>query len=150
MDPFAGGLDESGEPADPARRSGQAARSRGRFTRNFVIQASAADWALVWLAVLRRKLSELAGHLERDIPQRETQQRDVTRRDGAAALFAAAPHLVFFVHDEVVVHTPTALAEQAARAVADAGEEARRVVFGPTPVRFPLATAIVDCYADAK
>jgi DNA polymerase-1 len=155
VDPFAGGLDESGESADPARRSGQAARSRGRFTRNFVIQASAADWALVWLAVLRRKLSELAGHIEREIPQREvpqreTQQRDVTRRDGAAALFAAAPHLVFFVHDEVVVHTPTALAEQAARAVADAGEEARRVVFGPTPVRFPLATAIVDCYADAK
>jgi len=121
---------DSGSNSDWGRRSGQAARSRGRFTRNFVIQASAADWALVWLAVLRRRLAEL----------------------GAAAVDnpVAAPHLVFFVHDEVVVHTPTALAEQAARAVAEAGEEARRVVFGRTPVRFPLATAIVECYADAK
>jgi DNA polymerase-1 len=133
-DPFADGSEEVGEGGggDPARRSGQAARSRGRFTRNFVIQASAADWALVWLAVLRRKLSELS------------------TADRATALFATTPHLVFFVHDEVVVHTPAPLAEQAARAVAEAGEEARRVVFGPTPVRFPLATAIVDCYADAK
>src|SRR5581483_1383996 len=45
-DPFTDGSEESGEGGDPARRSGQAARSRGRFTRNFVIQASAADWAL--------------------------------------------------------------------------------------------------------
>ena len=116
--------------ADWGRRSGQAARSRGRFTRNFVIQASAADWALVWLAVLRRRLAELGN---------------------AAALDpVAAPHLVFFVHDEVVVHTPSALAEECARAIAEAGDEARRVVFGRTPVRFPLATAIVECYADAK
>ena len=143
-DPFADGAEESGEGGDPARRSGQAARSRGRFTRNFVIQASAADWALVWLAVLRRRLSELA---EQSLPRAD---RRAVAADRAAALFAEAPHLVFFVHDEVVVHTPAALAEQAARAVAEAGDEARRVVFGPTPVRFPLATAIVDCYADAK
>ncbi len=102
-------------------RSGQAARSRGRFTRNFVIQASAADWALVWLAVLRRRLADLND-----------------------------PHLVFFVHDEVVVHTPKVLADQAAQAVIESADEARRVVFGSTPVRFPLATAVVDCYADAK
>src|SRR6185437_16486034 len=145
-DPCADGLDEPGEGGggDPARRSGQAARSRGRFTRNFVIQASAADWALVWLAVLRRKLSELSAQA----PPVTDGRREAA--DRAAALFATAPHLVFFVHDEVVVHTPSALSEQAARAVAEAGEEARRAVFGPTPVRFPLATAIVDCYADAK
>ncbi|WP_312886824.1 bifunctional 3'-5' exonuclease/DNA polymerase [Actinocrinis puniceicyclus] len=131
--------DAGSEPGehDPARRSGQAARSRGRFTRNFVIQASAADWALVWLAVLRRRLSGIAGGADR-------------AQSGAAGLFAAAPHLVFFVHDEVVVHTPAALAQESAAAVAQAAEEARRIVFGPTPVRFPLATAIVDCYADAK
>ena len=151
-DPFMDGSEESGEGGDPARRSGQAARSRGRFTRNFVIQASAADWALVWLAVLRRRLSELAQQSPpQSLPRadRRTDRRAVAA-DRAAALFAEAPHLVFFVHDEVVVHTPTELAEQAARAVAEAGDEARRVVFGPTPVRFPLATAIVDCYADAK
>ncbi len=132
-----GALDDASEPSsgdfaasqDPARRSGQAARSRGRFTRNFVIQASAADWALVWLATLRRRLARL-------------------QPPGTDP--ANAPHLVFFVHDEVVVHTPSPLAEQTARAIAEAGDEARRAVFGPTPVRFPLATAIVDCYADAK
>ena len=151
-DPFADGLDEAGEGGggDPARRSGQAARSRGRFTRNFVIQASAADWALVWLAVLRRKLSELAGQSPAVVDSRAVAADPAVAGDPARGLFATAPHLVFFVHDEVVVHTPNALAEQAARAVAEAGEEARRVVFGPTPVRFPLATAIVDCYADAK
>ncbi|HXR70299.1 bifunctional 3'-5' exonuclease/DNA polymerase [Actinocrinis sp.] len=140
------GPDEVAESGggDPARRSGQAARSRGRFTRNFVIQASAADWALVWLAVLRRKLSELSAQAPPVTDGRPE------AADRTAALFATAPHLVFFVHDEVVVHTPSALAEQAARVVAEAGEEARRAVFGPTPVRFPLATAIVDCYADAK
>ncbi|MGH6657787.1 MAG: bifunctional 3'-5' exonuclease/DNA polymerase, partial [Actinocrinis sp.] len=126
----AGALDDSsGRSDDPARQSGQAARSRGRFTRNFVIQASAADWALVWLATLRRRLVKL-------------------QPPGTDP--AMAPHLVFFVHDEVVVHTPSVLAEQTARAIAEAGDEARRTVFGPTPVRFPLATAVVDCYADAK
>jgi DNA polymerase-1 len=150
-DPFTDAPDEfdEGRGGDPARRSGQAARSRGRFTRNFVIQASAADWALVWLAVLRRKLCELSGQRSgRAAPPAAS--RPTPADPAASALFAGSPHLVFFVHDEVVVHTPTALAEQAARAVAEAGDEARRVVFGPTPVRFPLATAIVDCYADAK
>ena len=30
------------------------ARDRGRFTRNFVVQGTAAEWALAWLADLRR------------------------------------------------------------------------------------------------
>jgi DNA polymerase I len=110
------------------RRSAQAARARGRFTRNFVIQASAADWALVLLVMLRRRLAELA-------PDRP---------------IAEAPHLVFFMHDEVVVHTPKEFAGQVAEAVAQAAGEASRLVFGDTPVRFPLHTAVVDCYADAK
>ena len=38
---------------------GRASRARGRFTRNFVVQASAADWALVLLAALRRRLAAL-------------------------------------------------------------------------------------------
>jgi DNA polymerase-1 len=39
--------EESGDPdgeRDPG--AGAASRARGRFTRNFVVQASAADWAL--------------------------------------------------------------------------------------------------------
>ncbi|MFG2842595.1 bifunctional 3'-5' exonuclease/DNA polymerase [Kitasatospora sp. NPDC048296] len=114
--------------ADTAGEAGgRTARARGRFTRNFVIQASAADWALALLAALRRRLGELpvAGPADR-------------------------PHLVFFQHDEVIVHTPANLADEVAAAVAEAGDEARRLVFGDTPVRFPLSTAVVDCYADAK
>ena len=41
---------DSGDPdgeRDPG--AGRASRARGRFTRNFVVQASAADWALVLL-----------------------------------------------------------------------------------------------------
>jgi len=124
-----GGPDgEGAESADFGRQSAQVARARGRFTRNFVVQASAAEWALVWLALLRRSLAALA----------------------AENPGSPAPHLAFFVHDEVVVHTPQELAAQVADAVAEAADGARLLVFGPTLVRFPLATAVVDCYADAK
>jgi DNA polymerase-1 len=110
--------------AEPERaRARQTARDRGRFTRNFVVQASAADWASVLLASLRRRL--LAG---------------------------AAPgaEVVFFQHDEVLVHGPEQVAPAAEQALLDAAEEAGRLVFGDTPVRFPLQVATVRCYADAK
>jgi DNA polymerase family A len=112
----------TGDGANP--RAGQALRSRGRFTRNFVVQASAADWALVLLASVRRGLAGLDG-------------------DDRA-------HLVFFQHDEIVVHTPAALADQVVHVISSAAEEAGRLVFGPGPVRFPLTTSVVTCYADAS
>ena len=59
-------------------------------------------------------------------------------------------HLVFFQHDEVVVHTPVDRAPEVAAAVEAAGERTRRLLFGDTPVRFPLGVSVVDCYADAK
>ncbi|WP_253769386.1 bifunctional 3'-5' exonuclease/DNA polymerase [Goodfellowiella coeruleoviolacea] len=105
-----------------ARRSLRAAREWGRFTRNFVVQASASDWASAMLAALRRRL----------------------------AAHAPAAQLVFFQHDEVMAHCPAEVAETVAEQVALAGQEASRLVFGPTPVRFPLTAAVVDCYADAK
>jgi DNA polymerase-1 len=101
-------------------------RARGRFTRNFVVQASAADWALVLLACLRPRLAALA------------------RSD------AGRPHLVFFQHDEVIVHCPDELTEPVIAAIGAAAQEAGRLVFGTTPVRFPVTTAAVRCYADAK
>jgi DNA polymerase I len=104
---------------DPATGPG-AARARGRFTRNFVIQATAAEWALALLALLR---TDLAG----------------TRAQ-----------LVFFQHDEVIVHAPVERAAEVAATVESAGDRARRLLFGDTPVRFPLGVSIVDCYADAK
>jgi len=35
-------------------------------------------------------------------------------------------------------------------AVGSAAAEAGRLVFGPTPVRFPVTTSVVTTYADAK
>jgi DNA polymerase-1 len=109
-----------GPDLEVAPRGRRAARDRGRFTRNFVVQASAADWALVLLAAVRRRLAGQAGHL------------------------------VFFQHDEVVVHCPQDDADQVAAEVRDAAAESGRLVFGDTGVRFPLSVAVVDCYADAK
>ncbi|GAA2742871.1 bifunctional 3'-5' exonuclease/DNA polymerase [Kitasatospora cinereorecta] len=113
------------EAADAGEAGGRSARARGRFTRNFVIQASGADWALALLAALRRRLAGMESGADR-------------------------PHLVFFQHDEVMVHTPADLADRVAAAVTESGEEASRLVFGDTPVRFPLSTAVVECYGDAK
>lgn len=116
------------EPGAGEQRARRTLRARGRFTRNFVVQASAADWALVLLAGLRRRLAALAG--------------PTGPLDG--------PGLVFFQHDEVIVHCPRAAAPEVVAAVDDAAQEAGRLVFGATPVRFPVTTAVVDCYADAK
>lgn len=99
----------------------RALRGRGRFTRNFVVQATAADWALALLGSLRRRLTELT-----------------------------FPRLVFFQHDEVIVHTPAELSGDVAAAVLAAADEARRLLFGDTPVVFPMEIAVVDRYADAK
>ncbi len=115
-------------PGDPA--AVRAARARGRFTRNFVVQASAADWALVLLACLRPRLAALTAAGE----------------PGGSG----RPHLVFFQHDEVIVHCPEGLAGPVVAAVGAAATDAGRLVFGATPVRFPVTTAVVGCYADAK
>ncbi|MFI7516597.1 bifunctional 3'-5' exonuclease/DNA polymerase [Micromonospora echinofusca] len=104
---------------DPQSPRARAARSRGRFTRNFVIQATAAEWASTLLATLR---GQLAG---------------------------TGAELVFFQHDEVVVHCPAERADAVADTVARCGEQATALLFGDTPVRFPLDLSVVDCYADA-
>ncbi|MEV0900709.1 bifunctional 3'-5' exonuclease/DNA polymerase [Actinoplanes sp. NPDC049802] len=108
------GLDPPDEVAPPP------GRARGRFTRNFVIQATAAEWALVLLATLR---TELAG---------------------------TDAELVLFVHDEVVVHCPVEQAGRVVEAVHASAASAGRLLFGVTPVRFPLDVSVVGAYADAK
>ncbi len=51
------GLDPPEEAGSAeASQGGASGRARGRFTRNFVIQATAAEWALVLLATLRTAL----------------------------------------------------------------------------------------------
>ncbi|MET8945337.1 bifunctional 3'-5' exonuclease/DNA polymerase [Streptomyces sp. NPDC004542] len=120
---------EAGVPAGDEEADGQQwvpghastdARARGRFARNFVVQGSAADWALLLLAALRRSCADLAAEL------------------------------VFFQHDEVIVHCPEEEAEAVVAAIREAADLAGRLTFGVTPVRFPFTTAVVECYADAK
>ena len=65
-------------------------------------------------------------------------------------LAGTGARLVFFQHDEVIVHCPEGLADAVADAVGSAAAEAGELVFGPTPVRFPVTTAVVASYADAK
>ncbi|MGW7298952.1 bifunctional 3'-5' exonuclease/DNA polymerase [Streptomyces sp. NPDC054829] len=96
------------------------ARARGRFARNFVVQGSAADWALLLLAALRQACAGMKAEL------------------------------VFFQHDEVIVHCPEEEAQAVVAAIREAAELAGRLTFGETPVRFPFTTAVVECYADAK
>ncbi len=108
---------------DRARR---AARDFGRFTRNFVVQGTAAEWALAWLAELRQRLAgfePVAG----TAPAR-----------ASGPVFEHRAHLVFFLHDEVIVHAPAEQAEDAAAAIREAAEAAGRLLFGDAPVDFPL------------
>ncbi|GAA2416165.1 bifunctional 3'-5' exonuclease/DNA polymerase [Actinomadura vinacea] len=121
-----GGVEGGPGPSPDEGRSrqvtaAQALRGRGRFTRNFVVQATAADWALVLLATLRNRLAELG-----------------------------PPRLVFFQHDEVIVHAPTGLAGEVESAIHASADEAGRLLFGRTPVVFPMEVAVVECYGDAK
>lgn len=87
-----------------------------------MVQGSAADWALLLLAALRRALAA----------------------EGMRA------ELVFFQHDEVIVHCPEEEAPAVVEAIREAGELAGRVAFGETPVRFPFTTVVVGRYSDAK
>lgn len=118
--PAVGWEDEPSGPEETTGRSPGAARARGRFTRNFVVQGSAADWAVLMLAALRQ------------------------------ALAGTAAELVFFQHDEVIVHCPEPQAPEVVAAIDRAGRRAARAAFGETAVRFPFHTAVVECYADAK
>lgn len=110
----------------------QAAREWGRFTRNFVVQGTAAEWALAWMADLRRRLFEWA----------PTADGPVARASGP--VFAHRPHLAFFLHDEVIVHTPIARADDVAAAVQAAADEAGRLLFGAAPVDFRLDVRIAE------
>ncbi len=111
------------------RRARSQARDWGRFTRNFVVQASAAEWALCWMAELRKRLIAMTP---------------------PATRLEQGPHLVYFLHDEVIVHTPEGVADEVAATVAASAHEAGRLLFGTFPVEFPVTAAVVDTYAEAK
>ena len=125
------GYDETRTDAE-ARRSRNDRAAWGRFTRNFVVQGTAAEWALCWMGSLRRRLWELGGG------------------DDAPAALLDRPHLAFFLHDELMVHTPAEHADAVARALDESAAEAGRLLFGAAPVEFAVSVAIADSYADAK
>jgi len=119
-----------GRASPPAGAAGspQQARARGRFTRNFVVQGTAAEWALCWLGGIR-------GRLTAAFPGRWP---------------SAVPHLAFFLHDEVLVHTPEAHAERVAAILVDAADDAGRLLFGSPPGTFPISIGVARDYAAAK
>ena len=67
------------------------------------------------------------------------------RSDGSAS-----GELVFFLHDEVMVHAPDAAVEECIRAIEEAANAAKELLFGPIPVEFPVSVAVVDSYDNAK
>ena len=148
-DPAATAIDE--------RRARSQARDWGRFTRNFIVQGSAAEWALCWMAEIRRELTALpAPGNQADAVHDAARQRPpgarlaVTPAARARAPFHAQPHLVFFLHDEVIVHTPSEQTDAVAQIIATAAETAGRLLFGDFPVDFMLTVATVDNYGQAK
>ncbi|MFK0004432.1 bifunctional 3'-5' exonuclease/DNA polymerase [Paenarthrobacter sp. NPDC090522] len=112
--------------AEEQRRADNLARSRGRFTRNFVVQGSAAEWAACWLAELRRRLRALRAE---GLPSGE---------------------LVFFLHDEVMVHAPDEAVDACVMAIQESANAAKELMFGRIPVEFPVSIAVVDSYDKAK
>ena len=116
--PRGGNPDEPGEPpgaAEPAADRDRHRRAWGRFTRNFVVQGTGGRVG----AVLARRPAQPAVAA------------------GGAGAVEQRPHLVFFLHDEVVVHTPEHLAERVAEEVRLAAAEAGRLLFGALPDRLP-------------
>ncbi|WP_342773202.1 bifunctional 3'-5' exonuclease/DNA polymerase [Arthrobacter echini] len=111
--------------AEEQRRAEASARARGRFTRNFVVQASAAEWALCWLAEIRRRLA-------------------------ASGIPEPRSRIAFFLHDEVVLHVPSVDAVQAETILGAAATAATHLIYGDIPLDLPITTVAVTSYAEAK
>ena len=129
---YAAALDEDlhndldAPPPDPESQT-RHRRAWGRFTRNFVVQGTGAEWALCWMADLRNRLWRLGGSTDLE----------------------SGPHLVFFLHDEVVVHTPVELADAVVAETYAAAATAADLLFRDIAVDFPLNTSVVRSYAEA-
>ncbi len=129
----ANGPDAAAGEQERARRS---ARDRGRFTRNFMVQGTAAEWALSWMAALRLRLAQL--------PEVAADER----ADASGPVFSRRAHLAFFLHDEVIVHAPADQAEAAAAAIRESADAAGRLLFPGSPIDFPLDLAITERSAE--
>ena len=103
------------------------ARAHGRMTRNFIVQGTAAEWALCWMGAVR---SRLLSERIFGMPMR-------TR-------------IVYFLHDELLLCGPDLEADRVERIVREGAAEAARLLFGRVPVDFPVSVARVRNYADGK
>lgn len=106
------------------RAARASARERGRFTRNFVVQGTAAEWALLWLAEIRHRLGAL--------PPASVSA------PAAGRAFSERAHLVFFLHDEVLVHAPGDQADSVATLLQDAADAATARLFPGFAIDVPL------------
>lgn len=95
-------------------------RAVGRFTRNAVVQGAAAEFFKAWA---------------------------LTVRDGLRPLDS---RIVLCLHDELLVHAPSAHAQQAAQVVEDALQAAARRWTGGAPVRFLADTRVIHRWSEAK
>ncbi len=118
LDPGASGREE--------QHAQTVAREWGRFTRNFIVQGTAAEWALCWMADLRLRLRTLG------------------------EVNGVRPTQVFFLHDEIMIHTPLGLSDAVVAAVEASAQAAGKLLFGNFPVEFPLGIAVVNDYGSAK
>ena len=109
------------------RAAHSAARAHSRFTRNFVIQGTAAEWAIIWMAQIRKRLRT----------ERRFGRRMQTR-------------LVYFLHDEIMLYGPVSEAARAAEIVRESAQAAAELIFGPTDVEFPVTVVTTDDYSQAK
>ena len=126
------GTSTEGEDPSTAQDRRTKACSYGRFTRNFICQGTAAEWALLWMAGVRKRIFTLESDPLVENP--------ITNR----------PHLVFFLHDEILIHTPVELAEQVKQAVLESAKAAGTMLFGNSPVEFPVSAAISRSYDNPK
>ena len=119
-----------GAGAAEESRARSRAREWGRFTRNFVVQGSAAEWVLAWQAGVRLGLRRLA------------RQRGLSDSE--------APHLACFLHDELVVHAPVELADAVGTLVEESARAASVLLFPHLgrPGLVPLDVAVVTSYAE--
>ncbi|WP_227873020.1 bifunctional 3'-5' exonuclease/DNA polymerase [Brachybacterium ginsengisoli] len=123
-------------PAGEQERSRRSERDRGRFTRNFVVQGTAAEWALSWMAALRLRLARFPEVAEDE------------RASASGPVFSRRAHLAFFLHDEVIVHAPAEQAEAAATAIRESADAAGRLLFPGSPIDFPLDLQITERSAE--
>jgi DNA polymerase-1 len=98
------------------------AAARGRFGRNAVIQGAAAEFFKTWAALVRARGSALGAQI------------------------------VLCLHDELVVHVPTAAADNAAALLGDCLEETAFRWSPPSGerVRFVADTSIIERWSEAK